>query len=43
MEIDKVHHVSPDDARLLAIYLITCLVPGIPLTISIFHDEKGAA
>ena len=34
---------NSDEKLLLAVYLVTCLVPGVPHVVPVFHGEKGAA
>lgn len=42
-QLTRFINASQADIRLIAVYLVTCLVPGIPHTMPIFHGEKGAA
>ncbi len=42
-ELERFINASKEDIELIAVYLVTCLVPGIPHAMPIFHGEKGAA
>lgn len=41
--LDFVNLRDDDDQVLLGVYLVTCLVPGIPHPVPVLHGEKGAA
>jgi hypothetical protein len=42
-QMERFINASKEDIELIVIYLVTCLVPGIPHAMPIFHGEKGAA
>jgi len=42
-QLERFINASKEDIQLIAVYLVACLVPGIPHTMPIFHGEKGAA
>ncbi|MEW5954703.1 MAG: hypothetical protein AB1815_13475 [Bacillota bacterium] len=37
-----VNMAKSDETVLLLIYLVTCLIPGVPHVVPVFHGEKGA-
>lgn len=41
--LDFVNLSGTAEKYLLAVYLVACLVPGIPHPVPVFHGEKGAA